>query len=46
MVIFSFLISLFTLERFLSMHDLVENLPAYFKKALINPIYPNLDILV
>ena len=36
----------FVLERFLSMHGLLESLLACFKKALINFIYSGLDIMV
>ena len=28
------------------MYGLFESLPACFKKALINPVYPGLDIMV
>ena len=28
------------------MHGLLKSLPAYFKKAPINPVHPNLDITV
>ena len=46
MIMFLFFIFFFTLERFLSIYSLLESLPAYFRKALINLIYPSLDIVV
>ena len=46
MVMLLFFIFLFALEKFLSICGLLESLPAYFKKTLINPIYPSLDITV
>ena len=36
----------FALERSLNMHGPLESLLAYFKKALINPVYLSLDIMV
>ena len=46
MIILLFLISFFTLERFLNIYGLLKNLLAYFKKTSINPIYPSLDITI
>ena len=46
MVMLSFFIFFFALERSLSMHGLLESLPAGFRKTLINPVHPNLDIAV
>ena len=46
MVIFLFFIFLFVLERFLNMCGLLEGLPARFRKAPINPVYPSLDIAI
>ena len=46
MVILLFFIFLFALERSLSMQGPLESLPAYFKKAPINPIHSGLDIAV
>ena len=36
----------FTLKRYLNMYNLLESLSAYFKKAPINPVYPNLNITI
>ena len=46
MIIFPFFIFFFTLEKFLSIYGLLKSLLAYFKKALINPVYPSLDIAI
>ena len=46
MIILSFLISFFTLERFLNMYGPLEGFLACFKKALINPVHSSLDITV
>ena len=45
-VTLSFFIFLFALERSLSMCGLLEGLLARFRKALINPVYPSLDIAI
>ena len=42
----SFFYFFFILERFLNMHNLLESLLAYFRKARINLVYPSLDITV
>ena len=45
-IIFSFFIFFFTLEKSLNIYGLLESFPAYFKKALINPVYLYLNITV
>ena len=46
MIMLLFFISFFTLKKSPSMHGLLESFSACFRKALINPIYPGLDIAV
>ena len=46
MVTLLFFIFFFVLERFLNICGPLEGLPARFKKTLINPVYPNLDIMI
>ena len=46
MVILLFFIFFFALEESPSIHGPLENLPAYFKKAPINPVHPSLNIAV